>query len=124
VRTSGSRFNECSMHQINSPETQGLKEYMAGCFDKYGEEHCNNYENDRIIMNLEQPQSMVNYTSTGFKKIKAPAELFNTLKNLFDRNQDKMKEGEHYQKFQICYIGKTTSYIMTEEHFCFSRKMA
>jgi hypothetical protein len=71
---------------------------MNGCYNKYGAQQCNNYENDRIIMNLEQPQSMVNYTSIGFKKIKAPTELFSMLKAHFDRNQDKMKEGKHEKR--------------------------
>lgn len=67
---------------------------MQGCYDKYGEKLCDSYENDRIDMNLEQPTSMVNYTSTGFKKIKAPTELFNMLKTHFDRNHERMKEGK------------------------------
>lgn len=76
------------------PEQNALYEkYMSGCYAKYGKSICDDYENDRIEMNLKQPQSMVNYTSTGFKKIKAPTELFDLLKTHFDLNQAKMKEG-------------------------------
>ncbi|KAG7347910.1 ankyrin repeat domain protein [Nitzschia inconspicua] len=66
--------------------------FMEGCYAKYGSKHCDDYENDRIEMNLKQPESMVNYTDTGFKKIKAPTELFQLLKTHFDRNHAKMKE--------------------------------
>ena len=54
---------------------QFYEDFMQGCHDHYGgskAKHCNTTEDDRIEMSLRQPQSMVNYTSTGYKKIKAP----------------------------------------------------
>mmetsp|Transcript_55340 Transcript_55340/g.134401 ORF Transcript_55340/g.134401 Transcript_55340/m.134401 type:complete len:424 (-) Transcript_55340:108-1379(-) len=74
------------------PEQQRLyDEFMQGCYDTYGQTHCDNYENDRIMMSLAQPQSMVNYTDTGFKKIKAPPELYKVLKDHFDTNFENRK---------------------------------
>jgi hypothetical protein len=75
------------------------QEFMKGCYEKYSQRHCDDYENDRIKMSLEQPQSMVNFTSTGFKKIKAPEHLYNMLKNHFDRNEAQMKEGTSHIRY-------------------------
>jgi prolyl 4-hydroxylase len=68
------------------------EKYMEGCVAKYDKKHCDDYENGRFEMSLNQPQSMVNYTSTGFKKIKAPKELYDLLKKHWDDNRDNMKE--------------------------------
>ena len=44
-------------------------------------------------MSLRQPQSMQNYTSTGFKKIRAPEPLRKMLTDYWESNKDK-KKGE------------------------------
>ena len=66
---------------------------MQGCRDFYGERgsRCDQTESDRIEMTLRQPQSMVNYTETGFMKIKAPEELRNLLTAHWERNKDNGK---------------------------------
>ena len=61
--------------------------FMNGCREAYPGTSCDDYERDRIAMSLRQPQSMVNYTSTGFKKIKAPKELWNLLSNHWQLNK-------------------------------------
>jgi prolyl 4-hydroxylase len=48
-------------------------------------------ERDRIEMSLRQPASMQNYTEVGFKKIKAPPEVFSLIKEFWSRNKDKGK---------------------------------
>jgi prolyl 4-hydroxylase len=40
---------------------------------------------------LRQPQSMQNYTEVGFKKIRAPPELFNLISDFWEKNKDKAK---------------------------------
>lgn len=45
-------------------------------------------EHERIAMSLRQPQSMTNYTEIGFKKIKAPADLYQAIKEFWDANKD------------------------------------
>jgi len=40
--------------------------FMKGCYEMYSIEDCDQYERDRVKMNLRQPQSMVNYTEYGF----------------------------------------------------------
>jgi len=71
------------------------QDFLQACRDHHGTRGhmCDQTEKARIQMSLDQPQSMRNYTDTGYKKIKAPESLFNLLKNHWERNQDrKVKE--------------------------------
>jgi prolyl 4-hydroxylase len=65
--------------------------YLNGCVEKFGKQgkRCVNNERERINMSLRQPQSMANYTAIGFKKIKAPQELFRLLKEFWDANNNR-----------------------------------
>lgn len=45
-----------------------------------------------------QPQSMVNFTNTGFKKLKAPKPLWDLIKNHWDQNK-------HQQTKEVWPIG-------------------
>ena len=47
---------------------------------------------------IRQPQSMVNYTSTGFKKIKAPKKVFDLLKTHWEMNK-------HLAKAEVWSVG-------------------
>eukprot|EP00980_Cylindrotheca_fusiformis_P021174 scaffold8136_cov127-Cylindrotheca_fusiformis.AAC.14 len=69
------------------------EEYLQGCREKWGAKgarRCDEAEAGRLDMSIKQPQSMVNYTDTGFKKIKAPPELWNLLKTYWEDNKDDM----------------------------------
>ena len=73
------------------------EDYMQGCRDFYGAKkgkRCDMNEDERLEMSLRQPQSMVNYTSTGFKKIRAPKEVMDLLLGHWNRNKDDMEEEE------------------------------
>jgi hypothetical protein len=51
-------------------------DYMLGCRYQYpSDDLCEQYERDRIEMNLEQPPAMINYTSAGFAKLRAPTQV-------------------------------------------------
>ena len=66
-------------------------EYMDGCRQKWGSKgakRCDANEKDRIEMTKRQPQSMRNYTSTGFKKIQAPPAVWNLLSDYWNKNKD------------------------------------
>lgn len=68
---------------------------MQGCREKWGAKgakRCDANEEDRLEMSRRQPQSMVNYTSTGFKKIKAPKPLWDIIRNYWETNKDDMAE--------------------------------
>jgi prolyl 4-hydroxylase len=64
------------------------EEYMQGCRDFNGKRgnRCDSYEKDRLENNVLQPQSMVNYTSTGFMKIKAPKAVQDLIFNHWEAN--------------------------------------
>lgn len=70
-------------------------EFINGCIEKFGgkkkggADRCRYSERDRIAMSLRQPRSMQNYTELGYKKIKAPKELFALLSNFWEKNKDK-----------------------------------
>jgi prolyl 4-hydroxylase len=70
--------------------------YMQGCRDRYGASanRCDSTESDRLSMNLRQPQSMVNYTSTGFMKITAPKEVRELLNRHWELNADAQEKEE------------------------------
>jgi hypothetical protein len=69
------------------------EDFMDGCREHYGKkgDRCDGVEQDRMEMSLRQPQSMVNYTSTGFKKIQAPKEVMELLTKHWERNKDNQK---------------------------------
>jgi prolyl 4-hydroxylase len=73
--------------------------YMQSCFDYYQKirgkgSSCYETERDRIAMTLRQPQSMRNYTRTGFLKIRAPDHVFQSLKTFWDKNRHEKKPEE------------------------------
>jgi len=79
------------------------EEYMEGCREKWGAsgaKRCDSNERDRIAMSKRQPQSMVNYTDTGFKKLKAPPQLWNMLSNYWEKNKDN-KQLENWGKGNV-----------------------
>jgi prolyl 4-hydroxylase len=70
-------------------------EFVDACRKEYGFLKgflCLSNEDDRINTALLQPQSMQNYTDIGYKKIKAPKELFSAISAFWERNKDKGKE--------------------------------
>lgn len=67
---------------------------IAGCEEHYGASHssfsvCKQTEVDRVEMSFRQPKSMQNYTEIGFKKIKAPAEVWERVKKFWEENKDR-----------------------------------
>jgi len=49
-------------------------------------EICDENEVDRIDMNIRQPQSMVNYTSLGYTKVKVPRKVFKIIHKFWTDN--------------------------------------
>lgn len=82
------------------PHKQALyDEFMEQCFETAGEkkaEHvCVSGEDFRLKMNNFQPMSMRNYTEMGFKKIKAPPEMFALIKDFWEKNRHKNETEWH-----------------------------
>ena len=53
---------------------------------------CDRFEYHRQIMNQRQPQSMVNLTEIGFKKIRAPNQLIALIDEFWSKNSDTMND--------------------------------
>jgi prolyl 4-hydroxylase len=70
--------------------------HLDGCHKAYMAKgtslQCDNFEYIRIIMNQRQPQSMVNLTSTGFRKIRAPAHLKELIDDFWNDNKATMND--------------------------------
>lgn len=62
--------------------------FMQGCYDLYGEKRCASNEEERVSMSLRQPQSVYNYTTMGFTKIRAPDHVFSLIKEFWEKNKD------------------------------------
>jgi prolyl 4-hydroxylase len=67
--------------------------FLESCVQAFGKkgQRCRDTERDRIEMSLRQPQSMQNYTEIGYKKIKAPLELFKLIEDFWNNNHHKAK---------------------------------
>merc|ERR1712238_177665 len=67
--------------------------FMKGCRDKYTKGKkgiCDYTEEDRVAMTRRQPSGMINYTDTGFKKIRAPEKAFKLIKTFWDNIKQKV----------------------------------
>lgn len=66
--------------------------FVKGCEEHYGHGRgysaCKITEADRVEMSLRQPSSMQNYTELGFKKIRAPKEVWERVKAFWEDNKD------------------------------------
>ena len=63
--------------------------HVDDCRKNYPEKSnmCDVYEYDRILMNQRQPQSMQNYTTDAFKKIKAPDHIVQLVTSFWETNK-------------------------------------
>lgn len=63
--------------------------YMKGCGDLYSPKACQSNEDTRLSMIRRQPQSMRNYTTMGFQKIRAPDAVMKLLADFWQANREK-----------------------------------
>jgi prolyl 4-hydroxylase len=96
-------------------------DFLSSCVKSFGSkgQRCVGNERERIAMSLRQPQSMTNYTDVGFKKIRAPPEVFKLVQQFWEANKGKQTPenwgtGNTYSEFQlfVCryeYIHMSTS---------------
>lgn len=67
--------------------------FMDSCDKHYGggrgRSACRMTEEDRVEMSLRQPGGMQNYTELGFKKLRAPKEVWERVKKFWEENKDK-----------------------------------
>jgi len=68
-------------------------EFMQDCRDAAGSPQqatlqCDQAEDYRLHMNGNQPQSVFNYTQTGFLKVRAPPAVFSLIHDFWIKNRD------------------------------------
>lgn len=63
------------------------QEFMESCAEVAGASFCKSQENWRMQMNMYQTRSVYNYTEAGFMKRRAPDDLFQLIREFFDRNR-------------------------------------
>ena len=79
---------------INSPNMSNMLKHQKTIYENFmrecmeDDERCEAEEEYRIQRNKGQPSSMVNYTTLGFQKIRAPAPLFALLEQFWEANRD------------------------------------
>lgn len=79
---------------LGDDKQQFYEESIQRCVDHYGEKkgkRCLDNEDERIEMSLRQPKGMVNYTTNGFTKIRAPEHVFSMIKEFWEANKDNAK---------------------------------
>lgn len=62
-------------------------DYMEGCYRWSGKASCDATERARLEMNRDQPRLQHNYSDIGFKKMKAPPEVWNPLIKFYNENK-------------------------------------
>jgi prolyl 4-hydroxylase len=74
--------------QVLGDRQQFYNDFLKGCTDKFGRNsRCLSNERDRYAMSYRQPQSMTNYTSLGFKKIRAPEHVWKLIEQFWQDNK-------------------------------------
>mmetsp|Transcript_11323 Transcript_11323/g.32529 ORF Transcript_11323/g.32529 Transcript_11323/m.32529 type:complete len:505 (+) Transcript_11323:101-1615(+) len=76
------------------------RQYMDGCERAYGKETCNSEEEARMEKNARQPSSLLNFTETGFLKMRAPDSVLHLINDFWERNKDKAEE-EYWPEGEI-----------------------
>jgi len=69
------------------------KDFLKGCTEHFGKKgkRCIQTEIDRIAMTKRQPQSMQNYTKVGYKKLKAPPDVWALIQKFWEANKHNTK---------------------------------
>jgi len=65
---------------------------------------------------LRQPQSMVNYTEYGFKKIRTPEKLFQILKDFWETNKDSTSDENWWRGNSYVNHWQNRSYMVSVEN--------
>ena len=64
-------------------------DHLEGCREAYPGTKCDEFEYFRLMMNNRQPQSINNYTDTGFLKIRAPQDVQKLIDKFWSKNMYK-----------------------------------
>jgi len=92
-------------------------DFMAGCRRHYSgnSQACDITEEDRVEMSVRQPASMQNYTSTGFKKVQAPANVFDLLSSYWNTHYDRREQEKWFSGSTYVNHWKAPTYMVNVE---------
>ena len=64
--------------------------YIEGCKEMYANQahQCTHNEEERLMLNRNQPKKMTNYTDIGFKKVRLSDELFTAIREFWQETMD------------------------------------
>jgi len=111
-----SEFEGLSVQPLGDRDTI-YEKYMQGCRDHWGVRGptCDSTESDRIDMNIRQPKSMVNYTSTGYRKMKTPDHVFKMILDFWESNKGETTDEEWHPGNSYVNYWETPS-VMVDVH--------
>jgi hypothetical protein len=89
---------------------------MKGCFTLYSKKECEQNERERLGMNVAQPPTQHNYTSVGFKLMRAPKEAWEPLIEFYNKNKDKKVLEKWYRGATIVNSWDSPTYMVSFEN--------
>eukprot|EP01039_Chlorochromonas_danica_P005604 gene5604-6171_t len=89
---------------------------LAGCAKLYSKEECDQNERDRLQHSLEQPATQHNYTTLGFKKIRAPKEAWQPLIDFYNKYKDRKVLEKWYRGATIVNTWDSPTYMVSFEN--------
>ena len=95
----GSKLDGCNSQMLDHRQ-EFYDHYMEGCYKHYTKRDCDWEEVQRHRNNEEQPQSMINMTSTGYYKMKAPEKLYKLLSDFWESNKHRKELEQEKAKFK------------------------
>lgn len=95
---------------------QRYEKLMEGCYAAYSKQECDQNERERLQMNLDQPATQHNYTEIGFKKIRAPKEVWEPLIEFYETYKSKQKIEKWYRGNTIVNTWESPSYMISFEN--------
>jgi prolyl 4-hydroxylase len=111
--------------QILGDRQEVYLQHLDGCraaYEETGESYkCDQCEYDRMLMNRRQPQSMVNLTTTGFQKIRAPPHLKDLIDAFWEQNhqakdRQPVEEDWHAGNSYVNHWDSPTTLVSVDDH--------
>jgi hypothetical protein len=88
---------------------------MTGCAKLSSKAECDDNEQGRLVQSREQAATQHNYTALGFKKIKAPKEVWQPLIDFYNKNKDKKVLEKWYRGATIVNTWDSPTYMVSFE---------
>ena len=85
-------------HEAYLQHLNGCRDAFPNLEDNQHIHECDTHEYYRMLMNLRQPQSVKNYTRTGFTKIRAPPEVVKVVTGFWQRNRQMKRVVEQWPR--------------------------